>query len=314
MRLFSRDKPKIKVETEKADGFSGWLKCTCCHEMIHKNELGENLNCCPKCGSHYRISARERIDLLSDAGSFKELFANLRSVDTLGFVDSKRYLDRLEEAKRKSGEGDAIITGECEVGGIRSCLAVMNFAFMAGSMGSVVGEKLTRLIEHALDKRLPLVVVSASGGARMQESTLSLMQMAKTSAALSRLHKAGVPYISILTNPTSGGVTASFAALGDVIIAEPDALICFAGPRVVEQVIREKLPPGAQRSEFLLEHGMIDMIAKREELKQKLHQTLDFLTGNERKYSSKQKMTSDEITQKLQELFSHAKTPCKNER
>lgn len=313
MRLFSRDKPKIKVESEKADGFSGWLKCMSCNEMIHKNELADNLNCCSKCGSHYKLTARERIALLSDEGSFEELFADLKSVDALDFVDSKKYPQRLEEAIQQSGENDAIITGVCLVNGLKSCLAVMNFGFMAGSMGSVVGEKLARLMEYALEKRLPLVVVSASGGARMQESTLSLMQMAKTSAALAKLHEAKVPYVSILTNPTSGGVTASFASLGDVIIAEPDALVCFAGPRVVEQVIREKLPPGAQRSEFLLEHGMIDLIVKRHDLKEKLHQVLDFLTGNERKYDSKTTLTTEEITEKLQDLFKHAKkTPCKN--
>jgi len=312
MGLFSRDKPKIKVESEKADGFSGWLKCTSCHEMIHKNELSENLNCCQKCGSHYRLSARERIALLADVDSFQELFNDICSVDALSFVDSKKYSDRLEEAQAESGEKDAVITGTCLVEGLECCLGVMNFGFMAGSMGSVVGEKLTRLIEYALLKRLPLVIVTASGGARMQESTLSLMQMAKTSAALAKLHEAGIPYISILTNPTTGGVTASFASLGDVIIAEPDALVCFAGPRVVEQVIREKLPPGAQRSEFVLEHGMIDLIVKRHELKKKLYELLDFLWGNERKYSSKQKVTSDEITEKLQDLFTNAKTTCSN--
>ena len=312
MGLFSRDKPKIKVESEKADGFSGWLKCTSCHEMIHKNELAENLNCCPKCDSHYRISARERIELLADKDSFVELFVELMSIDSLQFEDSKKYPKRLEEARSKSGENDAVITGICTVNGLKSCLAVMNFGFMAGSMGSVVGEKLARLMEHSLKKKLPLVVVTTSGGARMQESTLSLMQMAKTSAVLAKLHEGGVPYVSILTNPTTGGVTASFASLGDVIIAEPDALVCFAGPRVVEQVIREKLPPGAQKSEFVLEHGMIDLIARRHDLKQKLHQVLDFLSNNQRKYNSKQQLTTDEITEKLQDLFNHAKTPCKN--
>ncbi len=304
MGLFSRDKPKIKVETEKADGFSGWLKCTHCSEMIHTNELTQNGNCCPKCDYHYRISARERIASLADADSFDEVFADLISVDSLGFVDSKKYPDRLKEAKSKSKESDAVITGTCTVKGIRVCLGVMNFGFMAGSMGSVVGEKLTRLAELALKEEIPLVIVSTSGGARMQESTLSLMQMAKTSAALAKLHEEGIPFISILTNPTSGGVTASFASLGDVIIAEPQALICFAGPRVVEQVIRQKLPQGAQKSEFLLEHGMIDMIVKRPDMQQKLHEVLDFLCGNERKYDSKQKkMTAEEITGKLQQLF-----------
>ncbi|MCP5469473.1 MAG: acetyl-CoA carboxylase carboxyltransferase subunit beta [Chlamydiales bacterium] len=303
MGLFSRDKPKIKVETEKADGFSGWLKCTSCHEMIHANELTQNLNCCPKCDYHYRVTARERIALLSDKGSFEEMFADLQSVDALGFSDSRKYPERLKEAIEKGGKSEAIITGVCTIEGQKVCLGVMNFNFMAGSMGSVVGEKLARLMEYSLKKKLPLVVVSTSGGARMQESTLSLMQMAKTSAVLAKLHEAQIPFISILTNPTSGGVTASFASLGDVIIAEPKALICFAGPRIVEQVIRQKLPEGAQKSEFLLEHGMVDLIVKRHDLKKKLHTVLDFLSGNERKYSSKQKLTSKEINGKLQELF-----------
>lgn len=281
MRLFSRDKPKIKVESLKADGFSGWLKCTHCHEMIHTNELTQNRNCCPKCDYHYRLSATERIEMLADKGTFNELFDELRPVDALHFKDTETYLDRIERAKKKSGTSEAIIVGNCTLEGHQVALGVLNFAFMAGSMGSVVGERLTLLIEHALKQNTPLILVSASGGARMQESILSLMQMAKTSAALAKLHAARIPYLSVLTNPTSGGVTASFASLGDIIIAEPEALICFAGPRVVEQVIRQKLPSGVQKSEFLLQHGMIDCIVKRHEMKLKLAQFLDFLTGNE---------------------------------
>lgn len=309
MRLFSRDKPKIKVESEKADGFSGWLKCMHCHEMIHTNELTQNFNCCPKCQYHYRLSSRERVDSLADKGSFKEMFAELRSTDALEFVDSKKYTERLAEAIKSSGENEAVITGVCTIEKRQVCLGVMNFNFMAGSMGSVVGEKLARLMELSLEKGCPLVIVSASGGARMQESALSLMQMAKTSTVLAKLHEERIPYISILTNPTMGGVTASFASLGDIIIAEPQALIGFAGPRVVEQVIRQKLPEGAQKSEFLLEHGMIDLIVKRHDLKKKLCEILDFLSDNERKYSDKQKLNTKEISGKLCKLVppqSHA--------
>lgn len=284
MRLFSRDKPKIKVQTSKADGFSGWLKCTHCHDMIHSNELTQNKNCCPKCDYHYRLSARERIDALADAGTFESFFEDLRSVDALNFEDSESYASRLKKAAEKSKSTEGIIVGRCTLSGHPVALGVMDFNFMAGSMGTVVGERLTRLIEYALEKRLPLIVVSASGGARMQESIFSLMQMAKTSAALAKFHEAGLLFISVLTNPTSGGVTASFASLGDVIIAEPDALICFAGPRVVQQVIRQNLPPGAQKSEFLLKHGMIDAIVTRHELKKKLGLLLHFLTGNKREF------------------------------
>lgn len=284
MRLFSRDKPKIKVESSKADGFSGWLKCTHCHEMIHTNELTQNRNCCPKCDYHYRLSARERIEMLADPDTFEEMFDNLRPVDALDFQDSEPYSERIERATQKSGSSEGVFVGTCALGGHKIAIGVLNFGFMAGSMGSVVGERLTRIIEFALEQKIPLIIVSASGGARMQESILSLMQMAKTSAALAKLHEAGIPFISVLTNPTSGGVTASFASLGDIIIAEPDALICFAGPRVVEQVIRQKLPSGAQKSEFLLKHGMIDCIVKRHQMKEKLAQFLYFLTGNEREF------------------------------
>ncbi|MCH9625384.1 MAG: Acetyl-coenzyme A carboxylase carboxyl transferase subunit beta [Chlamydiales bacterium] len=304
MRLFSRDKPKIKVETSKADGFSGWLKCSHCHEMIHKKELTENLNCCPKCEYHYRLSAQERIDSLVDAGSFQQMFDELRPKDPLKFVDSEPYPERVKKAEKKANSSEGVRVGTCSIEGHRAALAVLDFNYMAGSMGSVVGERLTRLMELALKNNLPLVIVSASGGARMQESILSLMQMAKTSAALARLHEANLPYISILTNPTTGGVTASFASLGDLILAEPQALICFAGPRVVEQTIRQKLPPGAQRSEFLLEHGMIDAIVKRKDLKTKLVNFLAFLTGNKREFITLHAGRSKNKTSKrLEELF-----------
>ena len=282
MRFFSRDKPKIKIQTTKKDGYSGWLKCTHCTELIHTNELEQNSNCCPKCDYHYRLSALQRLELLADEGSFKEMFTEIQPVDALEFVDSETYPNRLEKAREKTDCDEAAIVGTCKIGRKKTAIGVLDFNFMGGSMGSVVGERLTSIIEHAEKAQLPLVIISTSGGARMQESTLSLMQMAKTSAALAKLSEAGIPYISILTNPTSGGVTASFASLGDIIIAEPNALICFAGPRVIEQTIGEQLPPGAQKSEFLLNHGMIDCIVKRHELKQKLTECLKFLTGNER--------------------------------
>lgn len=278
MGLFSLNKPKIKIQTTKKDSYSGWIKCTQCGEMIHSNELQQNLHCCPKCQYHYRLSATQRIELLVDKDSFTELFTEFQPADPLDFVDTEPYKDRIKKAREKSGRDEAIIAGTCLLNNQEVALAVLDFGYMGGSMGSVVGERLTSLIEHATDKKIPLIIVSASGGARMQESIFSLMQMAKTSAALAKYHDAGLAYISLLTNPTTGGVTASFATLGDIIIAEPDALIGFAGPRVVEQTTREKMPPGAQKSEFLLEKGMIDCIVPRYALKEKLSQFLDFLT------------------------------------
>lgn len=299
MGLFSRHKPKIKVQMTKKDGYSGWVKCTHCAEMIHASELEKNLHCCPKCNYHYRLSGKQRVDLLVDEGSFQERFKEYQSVDPLSFVDTEAYGDRLQRAKESSGREEAVIVGTCLMGGVPLALGVLDFSFMAGSMGSVVGEKLTLLIELAIEQKLPLLLVSASGGARMQESSLSLMQMAKTSAALANLHEAKLPYISLLTNPTTGGVTASFATLGDVIIAEPDALIAFAGPRVVEQSMRQKLPPGAQRAEFLLERGMLDCIVSRHELRKQIGEILGFLLNNERVYEEK--------LENVQEHFSHDK-------
>lgn len=296
MGLFSR-KPKIKIQTTKKDGFSGWIKCSGCSELIHANELLQNLNCCPKCNYHYRLPMEERILLLADPNSYEELFTHINPVDALEFVDTEAYSERLKQSKEKTGRDDAISVGTCRLGGHPIALAALDFAFMGGSMGSVVGERLTLLIELAMERKLPLVIVSASGGARMQESVLSLMQMAKTSAALSRLHEAKVLYLSVLTNPTTGGVTASFATLGDIIVAEPDALIAFAGPRVVEQTIKQKLPPRAQKSEFLLEKGLIDCIVKRADLKARLALFLDFLTGNDE--------PSDEGTDRLAEKIPH---------
>jgi acetyl-CoA carboxylase carboxyl transferase subunit beta len=284
MGLFSRNKPKIKIQTTKKDGFSGWVKCSGCSELIHANELAQNLNCCPKCNYHYRLSLKQRIALLSDASTFQEFFDDIKPIDALNFVDTESYKKRIEEAVKKTGRDDAVCVGTCQLEGQEIALGVLDFAYMGGSMGSVVGERLTRLIELATERSLPLVIVAASGGARMQESILSLMQMAKTSAALAKLHEKKIPYISILTNPTTGGVTASFATLGDIIIAEPDALIAFAGPRVVEQTIGQKLPPRAQKSEFLLEKGMVDCIVKRADLKARLAFFVSFLSGNHRSF------------------------------
>ncbi len=312
MGLFSRSKPKIKVQSTKKDGYSGWVKCTHCNEMVHANELQQNLHCCPKCNYHYRLSATQRIQLLADAGTFQEMFSEYKPIDPLQFVDTEAYVKRLENARKNSNRDEGAMVGPCEILGKRIALAVLDFSFMAGSMGSVVGERLTSIIEYAIANNLPLIIVSASGGARMQESALSLMQMAKTSAALAKLHEKGLPYISLMTNPTTGGVTASFASLGDVIIAEPDALIGFAGPRVVEQTIRQKLPPGAQRSEFLLERGMIDCIVNRHQLKERLFQLLEFMTGNEREYQEPSAyrvlygQSLGKLPQKLKELLALA--------
>ncbi len=308
MGLFSRSKQKIKVQSTRKDSYSGWLQCTDCKEMIHAKELEKNLFCCPKCNYHYRMTAPARITNLVDTNTFKELFGEVQPTDALNFVDTEPYKQRLRAAKKKSGMSEAVVVGTAEVEGTAICLGVLDFRFMGGSMGSVVGERLTRIIEHALDHKMPLIIVSASGGARMQESVLSLMQMAKTSAALGCLREAGVPYISILTNPTSGGVTASFAALGDVIIAEPKALICFAGPRVIEQTINQKLPEGAQKSEFLLKHGMIDCIVNRHELRQKLGLLIGYLSGNERQSLKEEaQQLATNLSDSLNQLMTVAK-------
>lgn len=293
MGLFSRDKPKIKIQTSKKDSFSGWLKCTHCTELIHANELQQNLFCCPKCQFHYRLPVEERLKQLCDENSFSPLFSNLSPVDPLGFVDTEPYPQRLTNAQEKSGNNEAITVGTCKLNTVPVALGILDFSFMGGSMGSVVGERLTRLIELACAEKRPLIIVSTSGGARMQESILSLMQMAKTSCALARLSEAKIPYISVLTNPTTGGVTASFASLGDIIIAEPKALICFAGPRVIEQTIGAQLPEGAQLSEFLLEHGMIDCIVNRHELKSKIAEFLSFFISFSKEEDSEGQLESD---------------------
>ncbi len=281
MSWFSR-KPKAPisaVETKTVQMPEGvWTKCKNCAEIIYAKEIERNLNVCPKCDYHFRISASARIDLVLDSGSFEEMDGNLNSTDFLDFKDSKKYKDRIKAAVAKSGGGDAIICGTGTIDELPVVVSVFDFSFMGGSMGSVVGEKITRAIEKAIDIKAPVIIFSCSGGARMQESILSLMQMAKTSAALAKLKDAGLPFISVLTDPTTGGVTASFAMLGDINMTEPRALIGFAGPRVIEQTIRQKLPDGFQRSEYLLEHGMIDMVVCRQEMKSRLSQVLRVFT------------------------------------
>jgi acetyl-CoA carboxylase carboxyl transferase subunit beta len=250
-----------------------WVKCDNCKEIIYRKEVDKNFKVCPKCDYHFRITASERLPYLVDEGSFLEVEDGLSPKDFLGFKD---YKDKLKSSRKKTGLKDAIISGEAKIGGRAVSLVIMDFNFMGGSMGSVVGEKIARAVERAIEKRTPFVSVASSGGARMQEGILSLMQMAKTSAAVARLGDAGLPFISVLTDPTFGGVTASFAMLGDLIVAEPKSLIGFAGPRVIEQTIKQQLPSGFQRAEFLLDHGMIDMIVPRKEMRAILGKILDF--------------------------------------
>ena len=281
MTWFSRKKaPKPSLEEGTRLEIPGglWTKCTGCSEIVYSRELARNRMVCPKCNFHFRISVDQRLELLCDRHSFEEFDPGLRTDDPLSFRDSIRYKERLKNAEKKSGAADSICTGRARIDGKAVMLGVLNFSFMGGSMGIVVGEKLTRMIEAAIRETLPVIIVSASGGARMQEGIYSLMQMAKVSAALSRLADRKLPYFSVLADPTTGGVAASFAMLGDVIISEPGALIGFAGPRVIEQTIRGKLPEGFQRAEFLLEHGMIDLIADRKNLKTALSELLDLLT------------------------------------
>jgi acetyl-CoA carboxylase carboxyl transferase subunit beta len=274
-------KPKQAVEHKHIQVPEGlWVKCNSCKEIIYKKEVLRNANVCPKCNYHFRISARERLTALLDDGHYKEIDADIHSVDPLKFKDVKSYKDRLRGYREKTGLNEAVINARGSLGGVQTMFSAMEYGFMGGSMGSAVGEKVTRAIEMALDERIPLIVLSCSGGARMQEGALSLMQMAKISAALGKLHEARIPYISVMTDPTTGGVTASYAMLGDLNIAEPKALIGFAGPRVIEQTIREKLPPGFQRSEFLVEHGMIDFLVERHEMRDVLILCLKFLCNS----------------------------------
>lgn len=278
MAWFRRSKENIAADTEKRETPDGmWTKCDQCSEIIHKVELEHNLFTCPKCNKHFRIGSNEYFKILLDDGSFKEYDRKMRSVDPLKFTDTKRYRDRIPDAIKKTGLYDAVRWGIGKINDRNLVIACMDFGFIGGSMGSVVGEKIGRAIDRGWKTKTPVVVVSSSGGARMMEGAYSLMQMAKTSAKLARLGDAGIPYISILTDPTTGGVTASYAMLGDVHIAEPGALIGFAGPRVIKQTIGKDLPPGFQRSEFLLDHGFIDVIVHRKELKQTLSQLLSLM-------------------------------------
>jgi acetyl-CoA carboxylase carboxyl transferase subunit beta len=271
--------PGVAAAEERRSVPAGvWTKCDGCGEIITGAELKGNLGVCPRCGHHHGLTAAERLEVLVDRDSFHEVAAGLEPLDPLGFKDSKKYKDRLKASRKKTGLTDAAVAGLAKVEGQRVAIGVIAFEFMGGSMGSVVGERITRVFELALEERCPAIVSSASGGARMQEGILSLMQMAKTTAALRRLKAAGLPYISLLHHPTTGGVAASFSMLGDVIIAEPRALVGFAGPRVIEQTIRQKLPEGFQRSEFLLEHGMIDLIVPRQELRSRIALLLRALT------------------------------------
>ena len=265
-----------------------WVNCKKCNEQIYIAELVDNQKVCPKCEYHFRLDARQRIHLLIDHETFIEQDQNLTSPDPLKFKDTKKYKDRMRASINKNGTNDAIITGSGEIEGLPIEICVFDFSFMGGSMGSVVGEKITRSIERAIDKNIPVIIVSCSGGARMQEGIFSLMQMAKTSSALQKLSVKKLPYISLLTDPTMGGVSASFSMLGDIILAEPGALIGFAGPRVIEQTIKQKLPDGFQRAEFQLEHGLIDNIVHRKELKSTLVRLLTLLQNSSQNVTSKE--------------------------
>jgi acetyl-CoA carboxylase carboxyl transferase subunit beta len=271
--------PPEGSETKKVRTEGLWIKCDGCRQIIWKKDLEGNLNVCPKCGQHFKVDARTRLAQLLDDSQWVELDVDLATSDPLGFVDQKPYRARLDAMKAATGLNDAVVTAEGKLAGRPVIVCSMEYRFIGGSMGCVVGEKITRAIERSLETRRPLVIVSASGGARMMEGAVSLMQMAKISCALMQLDEAKVPYISLLTDPTTGGVTASFAMLGDVNIAEPNALIGFAGPRVIEQTIRQKLPAGFQRSEFLLKHGMLDAVVPRSELRAWIARALEFFCG-----------------------------------
>jgi acetyl-CoA carboxylase carboxyl transferase subunit beta len=278
MAWFRREKQRLVAPQETKVRTEGlWVKCEKCKQVLWKKDLETNLHCCPKCDYHFKLGSRARLEMLFDEGRYTELDAGLTSTDPLEFEDTKRYRDRLAAAQKITGLKDALITGEGLIEGKPLVICAMEFQFIGGSMGAVVGEKIARAIDHCLAQRLPLVVVSCSGGARMMEGAVSLMQMAKISAGLARLDEVPKPYISVMTDPTTGGVTASYAMLGDLNIAEPGALIGFAGPRVIEQTIRRKLPEGFQSAEFLLAHGMVDAIVSRKDLRAYLARAFDFL-------------------------------------
>lgn len=280
MAWFKRESGELDTSGEKRVRTEGlWVKCDGCRQIIWKKDLEENMNVCPKCDKHFRIDARTRLAQLMDENQYDVIDADISSTDPLKFVDLKPYSSRLKQAQEDTGLKDAVINAHGKLAGRPVVASVMEYSFIGGSMGAVVGEAITRAVERAAESRTPLIIVSASGGARMMEGVISLMQLAKISAALAKLDHAKVPYISLLTDPTTGGVTASFAMLGDLNIAEPGALIGFAGPRVIEQTIRQKLPPGFQRSEFLLQHGMLDAVVPRKQLKPYIARALDFMAA-----------------------------------
>jgi acetyl-CoA carboxylase carboxyl transferase subunit beta len=280
MAWFRRSKENIQMESKKKDMPNGmWIKCENCNDIMHKMQLQANAFTCSKCNYHFKISSNEYIKIIVDTNTFEELDGEMHSNDPLGFVDTKGYKDRLVSSERKTGLSEAVRTGIGKINNIDVAIGSMDFEFIGGSMGSVVGEKVARAIDTAIEKKLPFIMISRSGGARMMEAALSLMQMAKTSAKLALLAELKVPYISILTDPTTGGVTASFAMLGDFNIAEPNALIGFAGPRVIKQTIGRDLPEGFQRSEFVLEHGFLDMIVHRKEMKITVTKILSLLNS-----------------------------------
>jgi acetyl-CoA carboxylase carboxyl transferase subunit beta len=272
-----KEQKELETKSEKLDLPGNlWVKCFKCKATVYSKDLEANLKVCTKCGYHFKLTFSERLLITADEGSFKELDTMVFSKDFLKFTDTMPYQKRLEEAKKKTGLNEAITTGEAKIGGYPVGLGIMDFGFIGGSLGSVVGEKVTRLIERSIENKTPVVIINASGGARMQEAIMSLMQMAKTSAALGKLRKARLPFISVCTDPTMAGVSASYAMLGDIIISEPDALVGFAGPRVIEQTIKQKLPPGFQRADFVMEHGFLDMIVPRKEMKETLIKILKF--------------------------------------
>ena len=280
MAWFKRESGELDTSGEKKVRTEGlWVKCESCRQIIWKKDLEENMNVCPKCEKHFRIDARARLAQLLDDNEYVVFDDDIASTDPLKFVDLKPYSSRLKQAQHDTGLNDAVINAQGKLMGRPVIASVMEYSFIGGSMGAVVGEAITRAVERASDTRMPLIIVSASGGARMMEGVISLMQLAKIAAALARLDKSNVPYISLLTDPTTGGVTASFAMLGDLNIAEPGALIGFAGPRVIEQTIRQKLPPGFQRSEFLLQHGMLDAVVPRKQIKPYIARALEFMAA-----------------------------------
>ncbi|MBI4697354.1 MAG: acetyl-CoA carboxylase carboxyltransferase subunit beta [Nitrospirae bacterium] len=278
MAWFKKEKTSISKKVKVPEGL--WVKCDMCKEIVYRKEVEKNLNVCPKCNYHFRVSAKERISLLIDSAGFTEIGADLSPKDVLNFKDKVPYKERLSEYQKRSNLKEAAIAGKAVIGGLPVVFIILDFTFMGGSMGSVVGEKFVLAAEKAIEDNIPLISVTSSGGARMQEGTLSLMQMAKTSAAVARLRDKNIPYISILADPTFGGVTASFAMLGDIIIAEPRSLIGFAGPRVIEQTIKQQLPDDFQRAEFLFKHGMIDIIVDRKDLKQIIAKYLSIIIRN----------------------------------